>query len=224
MEITALRPPFSGMGSMQMCSSTGSTLFTSGGTLDVASGRPRFVVSMTLTNVSAGGLPIVASSGMMLAAANRDNPVLTDIRLTYRTTPSIGAIPPAVVPHSAIGGMGTGNANTLFMAIQLISDQAAERLNALSATDDPLSVQTTLTVGIEARGYLNSSRTPWTTGADSPLGGGALQFPIRITKSNTTCMNGYQADRCGQAGAWYNIDFSTPVTCCMNGECVFPPP
>lgn len=157
-------------------------LFSPNAFLDVAWGRPTFVVAFALTNGDRVNQSEVSVGNQVLETANRNRPIIQQIVLNYRLSRRLGAQPPefainytAVVEDEAFG------------QVQLISPELAEALDGLSPAND-FSDTVDVLVDVEFIGEFSGSKTPFSTGV--------LTYPIRAYKSappaGVSCTNGFQ--------------------------------
>ncbi len=187
------------------------------GSLDVNSGRARFLAGIGITGLNGfSAQPIIRSDGRVLDTEPRDAPFMDQLALSYKATPSIGSIKAEVLP---ISGSGTGR-EELMLTYNVLTQAAADAIAGIAASDNPADV-VNLQVTVEVRGRLQRSGTRISTGQ--------AVLPIRLQRRlSGECPrggagpNGYKFTlaECGTSG-----QFSAP-TCCdpmTDAECLARP-
>lgn len=197
----------------------GGKLQLSSATIDVNSGRARYLVGVSLIGLDqfAAGA-IIRSDGKVLDIDKRDNAFIDELAVSYRATPSIGSFKSEVLK---VAGGGQG-ASKLMMTQNIITQSAADVIAGIAPSDNAADV-VTLNVTVEYRGRLTRSGTR--------VSSGQWVFPLklrRLTKNECPQPTG------GPSGYKYLINecltngqFSSPgASCCdpasptTDGECL----
>lgn len=168
--------------------------------LDVAWGRPTFVVGFNLINGDGVNQTQAAVGNQVLEGPGRNRPVVQQVVMNYRLSKRLGAQPPEHVVN-----MTAVIEEELYGPLQLISPELAEALDGLSPAND-LSDTVDVLVDVEFIGEYSASKAPFRTGV--------LTYPIRAYKSappaGVSCTNGFQR---------FDVDLATSeVSCVYRGQ------
>lgn len=168
--------------------------------LDVAWGRPTFVVGFNLINGDGVNQTQAAVGNQVLEGPGRNRPVVQQVVMNYRLSKRLGAQPPEHVVN-----MTAVIEEELYGPLQLISPELAEALDGLSPAND-LSDTVDVLVDVEFIGEYSASKAPFRTGI--------LTYPIRAYKSappaGVSCTNGFQR---------FDVDLATnQVSCVYRGQ------
>ena len=161
---------------------------TANGYLDVAAGAPQFFVGVDIQ----GGDNIVQQpltvGNSTLERANRNQPLITQMVVTYHLSKKVGTAPKPYVVNASLPFSANGE---VFGVFQLISPELGTQLfDGLTPPPGPppssvIEDFVDLLVDVEFKGEFSASKSPFTTGV--------LTLPIRAYRSlPLTCTNGYQ--------------------------------
>lgn len=182
------------------------TVFTSGGSLDIApGGTPTFLVGLLITGGNEFTQPeYTLRGGIVLEPADRSKPVIDRLVLSYTARPTtLGLRLDQAQYTRALPFTDDGSLRTF---LNLISPQVAEELVAKVAPGDDVE----LLVSVEGRGYMSGDRAAVSTGP--------LVFPIRVFATDpATCAGAIRQPVAGQClYPGQGSHSSTAAVCCAD--------
>lgn len=196
------------------------SILTGAAKLDVAAGDPQVIIGFVLRGEGFKNEGLMLRTGEILEPESMNAPVITSVVINYRLSRRLGATPRTftqaiLVPFSLSGELEAR------IPVPLISQEFGQQLfdglQPSATLDDFVDVS----VDVEFRGEMDSSKTPFTTGV--------VTFPIRAARSNPTACgagqrfqrypyldNNGDPDLCNYVGVSYNLSpfAPPPVTCC----------